>query len=77
MAPIVHGLEAQYGDRMNFVYLDIDDPANDGFKEALGYRVQPHLFLLDAEGKILRQWLGRISGEELEEALKEALGNSS
>jgi hypothetical protein len=75
MAPIVHGLEAQYEDRLNFVYLDIDDPDNDSFKEALEYRYQPHLFLLDAEGKVLKQWLGRVSGEELEAALKEGLGS--
>jgi hypothetical protein len=75
MAPIVHGLEAQYSDRMNFVYLDIDDPDNDQFKEALDYRYQPHLFLLDEDGKVLKQWLGRASGEELESAFKAALGN--
>jgi hypothetical protein len=28
MAPIVHGLEAKYSDRILFTYLDIDDPAN-------------------------------------------------
>ncbi len=27
MAPIVHGLEAEYGDRISFVYLNISDPA--------------------------------------------------
>lgn len=64
MAPIVHGLEADYGDRIQFSYLDIDDPHNDQFKQALKYRVQPHIFLLDAEGNIVKQWLGRVSAEE-------------
>ena len=73
MAPIVHGLEAEYADRMNFTYLNIDDPQTDSFKEALGYRFQPHLFLVDENGNILKQWLGRVSGEELASAFDEAL----
>jgi thiol-disulfide isomerase/thioredoxin len=73
MAPIVHGLEAEYGERMNFVYLDIDDPDTDPFKEALGYRVQPHIFLVDERGKILREWLGRADEADLRQAFDNAL----
>lgn len=73
MAPIVHGLEAEYEGKIKFSYLDIDDPANDAFKQALGYRVQPHLFLLDGEGNILKQWLGRVSAEELTDEFEAAL----
>jgi thioredoxin-related protein len=75
MAPIVHGLEAEYDDRMNFVYLDIDDPANDPFKEALLYRLQPHIFLLDENGKIIQQWLGYVKEQDLRAAINAALGN--
>jgi hypothetical protein len=73
MAPIVHGLEAQYDNRMQFSYLDIDDARNDQFKQALKYRAQPHLFLLDADGNIVQQWLGRVSAEELAAAFDRAL----
>jgi len=66
----VHGLEQQYGDRINFVYLDIDDGRNDDFKRQLGYRYQPHIFLLDGEGKTTQQWLGFVTREELEVALQ-------
>ena len=65
MAPIVHGLEIEYFGKIKFAYLDIDDPANEEFKKALGYRVQPHLFLLDGEGNIIQQWVGRVSADEL------------
>lgn len=73
MAPIVHGLEDRYADRMNFVYLDIDDPANDSFMETLGFRYQPHIFLLDEEGNILNQWVGPVSEQTLVEAFEAAL----
>lgn len=70
MAPIVHGLEAEYAGKVSFVYLDIDDPANDSFKEALGYRYQPHIFLLDEEGRIVNQWVGPVARDELSAALE-------
>lgn len=68
MAPIVHGLEAEYSDQINFVYLDIDDPANDEIKRALGYRVQPHFYLLDGNGEIIQQWVGSLSEEDFKAA---------
>lgn len=68
----MHGLEQQYGEQIDFIYLDIDDARNDDFKRQLGYRVQPHLFLLDGDGTVIGQWLGLVSGEELEAALQAA-----
>lgn len=69
IAPIVHGLEADYREQVNFVYLDIDDPANDDFKQALGYRYQPHILLLDGNGEVLSQWVGPITKEDLESSI--------
>jgi thiol-disulfide isomerase/thioredoxin len=73
LAPIVHGLEAEYGQRMNFIYLDIDDPATKIFKSQLGYRYQPNLFLLDEHGSILKQWLGYVDEADLRAAFDAAL----
>jgi thioredoxin-related protein len=72
MAPVVHGLEQKYADRIDFAYLDIEDPGTDEFKRAFGFRVQPHIFLLDGSGEILQQWVGLVSSEELEAALQAA-----
>jgi thioredoxin-related protein len=73
MEPIVHGLEADYYQKINFVFLDVDDPANDEFKKALGYRYQPHFFLLDGEGEIIQQWIGIVAEEDFREAFDSAL----
>ena len=69
----MHGLESTWGDQIQFVYLDIDDPRNDVFKSQLGYRVQPHLFLLDGNGSMLQQWLGFVEASELEAAFGEGV----
>jgi thiol-disulfide isomerase/thioredoxin len=74
MAPILHGLEDQYGAQMNFIYLDIDDPANTYFKCELGFRMEPHFFLLDPQGKVLRQWIGYVNREQFIPAFDAALG---
>lgn len=75
MAPIVHGLEAQYQGQIHFVYLDIDDPRTDQFKQTLNYRVQPHIFLLDGQGNIVKSWLGRVTKDQFVEAFQAVLKN--
>jgi thioredoxin-related protein len=60
----VHGLEVDYYDKIKFVYLDVDDPATQTFKETLDFRYQPQLILLDGDGQILYQWIGPKPREE-------------
>jgi len=75
MAPIVHGLEVEYHDQVEFTYLNIDDPKNDSFKDQLGYRYQPHFLLLDGEGKVIQQWLGPVTKQEFRTAFESALAD--
>jgi thioredoxin-related protein len=74
MAPIVHGLEAEYDPQIDFIYLDIDDPGTEPFKKELGFRYQPHFFLLDKNGNIIKQWLGPVEKSEFREAFDGLLG---
>jgi len=69
----VHGLEPRYADKVNFVYLDTDDPAVNPLKKQLGYRGMPHLILLDAEGNSVKQWTGGATQESLAEAFDAVL----
>ncbi len=73
MRPIVHGLEADYGNCIEFVYLDIDDSANAEAMRQFKFQAQPLLILLDGNGKELWRKFGRISREQLEAELKTAL----
>jgi len=66
MAPMVHGLEAKYFGKIKFSYLDADDPQTQEFQRTLGFRYQPELYLLDANGKVLKTWLGYTEQEDLE-----------
>ena len=73
MAPTIHDLETRYDQRVNFIYLDIDDPANDLYKDLLHYREQPQFLLLDKDGNVIREWQGNISEKELADYMDEAL----
>lgn len=73
MAPLIHGIEEEFSIEVNFIYLDIDDPAVGVFKRELGFRVEPHFFLLDGNGKVLQQWVGYVSIDTLRNALENAL----
>ena len=66
MAPMVHGLEAKYFGKVKFSYLDADDPQTLDFQRALGFRYQPELYLLDANGNVLQKWVGFVTQEQLE-----------
>lgn len=67
MAPMVHGLEAKYFGRINFVYLDADDSNTKPFQEQLGFFYQPEVYLLDGEGNVLKKWVGFTSEDEFEQ----------
>jgi hypothetical protein len=66
MAPMVHGLEAKYFGRINFVYLDADDPNTRVFQQQLGFFYQPEVYLMDGDGNVLMKWVGFTSEEEFE-----------
>ena len=66
MAPMVHGLEAKYFGQIKFAFLDADDARTNGFQRALGFNYQPELYLLDANGNVLKKWVGYTSQEDLE-----------
>jgi hypothetical protein len=65
MAPMVHGLEAEYFGKIKFSYLDADDPNTDAFQRTLGFQYQPELYLLDADGNVLKKFIGFTSQEDL------------
>ena len=69
MRPIVHGLEDKYNAKIDFVYLDIDDPTSEPAKRKLGYRVRPDFYLIDAQGNVIQRWIGSVDAKTLEQAL--------
>ncbi len=74
MAPMVHGLEAEYFGRINFVFLDASDPATVDFQRALGFAVQPEFYLLDGAGTVLYRWFGYVQEADFKTVFDQQLG---
>ena len=66
MAPMVHGLEAEYFGKIGFTYLNASDPSTQDFQRTLGFRYQPEFYLLDGQGNLLQKWVGFVSEEQFE-----------
>ena len=73
MRPTVHQLEADYWGKLDFVYLDIDNPANSEAKDEFGFVAQPLFVLLDADGNELQRWYGVVNEEEFRTAFDAAV----
>ena len=78
MAPVILGIEDEFGNQMNFIYLNIDDPRTTPIQHELGYVFSslPHLILIDGSGVVMREWIGYVSADELEEVILEVLGSA-
>jgi hypothetical protein len=73
MAPMVHGLEAEYFGRVKFSYLDADDPQTRAFQQELGFYYQPEFYFLDADGNLIKKLVGYISEDEFRSMFDESL----
>lgn len=73
MAPMVHGLEAEYSGKVKFSYLDADDPNTDSFQRTLGFQYQPELYLLDGDGNLLQKFIGFTSEDQLRSVFNQYL----
>ena len=73
MAPMVHGLEAEYFGKVKFSYLDADDPNTDVFQRTLGFYYQPELYLLDGDGNILQKFVGFTTEDQLRSVFNQYL----
>ncbi len=66
---MVHGLEAEYWGRVDFIYLDREAPANLNVVQQYGIRYQPVFILIEPNGTIIGQWNGAPGERTLREAL--------
>tara|TARA_B100000945_G_scaffold320687_1_gene331603 strand:+ start:2478 stop:2708 length:231 start_codon:yes stop_codon:yes gene_type:complete len=76
MAPIVHRLEKDYSDDIEFVYLDVLDSTTNILKDSIGYRSYPSFFLLDGDGNVIARWVGKVEDAEFIKVFDDVLLNN-
>lgn len=76
MLPIVHGLEEQYWNRVDFVYLDHLDPINREMTARYAFTWRPLFILIEPDGTEVQRWFGYVEAEDFQQALDDLLAKS-
>ena len=74
MQSIVNGLEAQYGEQVDFISLNaLDGGQGQEAFQAYGLRGHPTVVLVQPEGQVSAIRPGIMPGEDLEQAIQDLL----
>ena len=65
MRPSVRWLEEAYHDRVDFHYLNFDNPANAALIERYHVTAVPTVVLLDTNGNVVQKYVGYMDKETL------------
>jgi thioredoxin-related protein len=72
----VHGLEAEYWGKVDFVYLDREDSANREVVRRYGIAGQPVFILIEPNGEVVQNWFGNVNPDVLREAMNTYLASA-
>ena len=75
MLPVVHGLEEEFGDRIRFVYLDMDNADTAPLMAEVNFTYRPHFSLVSESGEIVEQWVGSVEEAVFRVAFEELLNS--
>ncbi len=73
MRPSVRWLEEAYHDRVDFHYLNFDDPGNAALIEQYHVSAVPTVVLLDANGELVQEYVGYMDKQDLIEIVEALL----
>jgi hypothetical protein len=76
MKPVVHGLEADYWGRLDFIYIDRENPDNREVVERYGITYQPYFILIAPDGTEIQRWFGWFDEAEFRAALDAYLASN-
>jgi len=73
MAPLVHQLESEWAGKIDFIYIDWEDPNSADIKGSLDFQTPPEFFLIGPDGTVLDIWNHLVTREQFEASFREAL----
>jgi hypothetical protein len=71
--PIVNGLEKEYGDRIEFVRVNILLSGSRPLMERYAFSSSPEFYLVDADDRVIRSWDDTLTAESVRAAFDKAL----
>jgi hypothetical protein len=73
----VNGLTADFGERIDFIHLNVDDPNTLAARERFGFNDRSQYALIDPAGNIIQRWFGPLNIDEVAAYLNEYLASSA
>ena len=70
MAPVVHGLEQQYKDRLDFLYLNVAESPNRPARDRYGFVSTPHFFFIRSDGSAMESIQGVVPADSIRGAIE-------
>ncbi len=77
MLPIVNGLEAEYGDQIQFQRLNVAREEGKTLFQRYNLRGHPVYVIVNPQGEVLWRFVGETSRQILEAGIRQALEKSS
>lgn len=71
----MNGLQAQFGEQIEFIVLNIDDPATLPLRQQYNMVQRTNYVLVNARGEVVQRWFGALNEDEVARALREFLAN--
>ncbi|MEZ4706440.1 MAG: hypothetical protein R3A44_04500 [Caldilineaceae bacterium] len=71
----MNGLHQKFGDRVDFINLNVDNHDATATRLSFGMRNRSHYVLLDAHQNRLAEWFGPLNQPALEEQITELLAS--
>ena len=73
----MNGLEEQYGEEIDFIWLNVDDRSTLPMRQQYGMSRRSTYVLLDTNDQIVEVWIGFLNQGTLEFAIEEFLDSQS
>jgi thioredoxin-like negative regulator of GroEL len=74
LEPSVKQLQTEFANKLQVVYVDVDQPQNVAYADQFGINVTPTLILFDPSGKAVLMQRGGVKASVLRQAVQKKLG---
>lgn len=76
LTPIMEKAKAQYGDKVSFMHVDVDDPNNERLVDQYEVSPIPTLIFLNPEGEVVNYSIGFSGDTTIDESIKKILASA-
>ncbi len=73
----MNGLKAQFGDKIDFIALNIDIPETEPYRERFDMVQRSTYVLIDAQGNIIQRWYGYLDEPTMTAYLQDYLAKNT